>query len=92
MQNDWNIDIVEHAQNKEGDENRNERIPSGYGEHKIPIKIPDIWRQLFLCVHGYFSLAKRGGSYMALANKIVRVAFALLKRSEDYKVTLATPV
>ena len=29
---------------------------------------------------------------VALANKIIRVAFALLKRGEDYQVTLATPV
>ena len=29
---------------------------------------------------------------VALANKIIRVAFALLKRGEDYQVTLATQV
>ena len=29
---------------------------------------------------------------VAWANKIIRVAFALLKRGEDYQVTLATPV
>ena len=46
--------------------------------------MPDIWPQLLLSVDQRVALATRGGPYMAMANKIARIAYAVIVTGKPY--------
>ena len=50
----------------------------------IPLTMPDSWPQRFLLLIGDFALASRGGPYMAMANKLTRIAWAVMTTGKTF--------